>query len=86
MMEDPDKPVPPMVQVFAATFEDGVFKPDERPALSDNARVRLVVEALDADERTRSHSSWATLQNLWSRSRFKSAGDRLSRDQLHEGR
>ena len=29
-----------MVQVMAATFKDGVFKPDERPALPDSVRVR----------------------------------------------
>ena len=26
-----------MVQVLAATFKDGVFKPDEQPALSEHA-------------------------------------------------
>lgn len=75
-----------MVQVFAATFEGGVFKPDERPALSDNARVRLVVEALDANGRALADESWAALQHLWSTSSFKSPGDRLNRDQLHERR
>ena len=39
-----------MVQVLAATFKDGVFKPDQQPALSDSARVRLVVETIDGDE------------------------------------
>ena len=29
-----------MIQVIAATFEDGVFKPDQQPALSENARER----------------------------------------------
>ena len=75
-----------MVQVFAATFEDGVFKPDHRPALSDSARVRLVVETLDMTDSTRADESWATLQHLWSASSFNSGGDRLNRDQLHERR
>jgi hypothetical protein len=75
-----------MVQVFAATFKDGVFKPDERPALSESARVRLVVETMDADESARADESWAALQQLWSTSRFNSGGDRLTRDQLHERR
>jgi predicted DNA-binding antitoxin AbrB/MazE fold protein len=75
-----------MVQVFAATFKDGVFKPDERPALSDSARVRLVVETMDANESARTDESWAVLQNLWSASSFDSGGDRLNRDQLHERR
>jgi len=77
---------PDMVQVFAATFEDGVFKPDQRPALSDSARVRLVVETLDANESARADESWAALQHLWSTSSFNSGGDRLNRDQLHERR
>jgi predicted DNA-binding antitoxin AbrB/MazE fold protein len=75
-----------MVQVFAATFEDGVFKPDQRPALSDSARVRLVVEPMDADESARADESWTSLQQLWSTSGFNSGGDRLNRDQLHERR
>jgi len=73
-----------MVQVLAATFEDGVFKPDQRPALSDSARVRLVVETLDANESTLADDSWATLQQLWNTSGLNSGGDRLNRDQLHE--
>jgi predicted DNA-binding antitoxin AbrB/MazE fold protein len=78
-----------MVQILAATFKDGVFKPDERPALSDSARVRLVVETIDADGSSRcqqGEESWATLQALWNTSNFNSGGDRLSRDQLHERR
>jgi predicted DNA-binding antitoxin AbrB/MazE fold protein len=75
-----------MVQVFAATFEDGVFKPDQRPALSDSARVRLVVEPMDANESARVDESWTALQQLWSTSGFNSGGDRLNRDQLHERR
>ena len=41
-----------MIQVIAATFADGVFKPDQQPALSESTRVRLVVEPMseDADE------------------------------------
>ena len=73
-----------MVQVLAATFKDGVFKPDERPALSDRARVRLVVETIDTNEPARGDESWATLQRLWQSSTFNSGGERLTRDQLHE--
>jgi hypothetical protein len=73
-----------MVQVVAATFKDGVFKPDQRPALADSARVRLVVETINGDEVHCQEESWATLQRLWDTSRFNSGGDRLTRDQLHE--
>ena len=73
-----------MAQVVSATFKDGVFKPDQRPALADSARVRLVVEPIDADESALREESWATLQRLWQTSTFNSGGDRLSREQLHE--
>jgi hypothetical protein len=76
-----------MVQVLAATFEDGVFRPDERPILSDSARVRLMVETIEGDdEPARRDESWATLQCLWNTSHLSSGGDRLTREQLHERR
>jgi len=75
-----------MAQVLAATFKDGVFKPDERPTLADSARVRLVVETMDSNEAALAGESWDTLRRLWSTSQFNSDGDRLTRDQLHERR
>jgi predicted DNA-binding antitoxin AbrB/MazE fold protein len=73
-----------MIQIFAATFEDGVFKPDHQPALSESTRVRLIVEtANDSDESLR-QNAWASLETLWQNSTFDSHGDRLNRDQLHE--
>jgi predicted DNA-binding antitoxin AbrB/MazE fold protein len=75
-----------MVQVLAAIFEDGVFKPDQRPALIDSARVRLIVETVNGDEADHRDESWETLQRLWIASRLDSGGDRLTRDQLHERR
>jgi hypothetical protein len=75
-----------MVQVLAATFKDGVFKPDQCPALADSARVRLLVEPLDGDDAARQEHSWAILQRLWGTSTFNSGGDRLNREQLHERR
>jgi len=73
-----------MVQVVAATFKDGVFKPDQRPALAESTRVRLMVEPIDGDESARRDESWAMLQRLWNISNFNSGGDRLNRDELHE--
>lgn len=75
-----------MVQVLAAIFKDGVFKPDQRPALSDSARVRLIVETVNGDEADCRDESWETLQRLWIATRMDSGGDRLTRDQLHERR
>jgi predicted DNA-binding antitoxin AbrB/MazE fold protein len=76
-----------MIQEIAATFADGVFKPDQQPALPESTRVRLVVEPLseEADEPHR-RQAWADLEQLWQESSFDSRGDRLSRDQLHERR
>jgi predicted DNA-binding antitoxin AbrB/MazE fold protein len=73
-----------MVQVMAATFKDGVFKPDHRPALSESTRVRLVVEPIDDEELSHRDQSWAALQRLWNTSSFNSGGDRLNREELHE--
>jgi predicted DNA-binding antitoxin AbrB/MazE fold protein len=75
-----------MVQVMAATFKGGVFKPDQPPALPESTRVRLVVEAIDGDESARRDESWTALQRLWNSSTFNSGGDRLTREQLHERR
>jgi predicted DNA-binding antitoxin AbrB/MazE fold protein len=75
-----------MVQVLAATFKDGVFKPDQQPALSDSARVRLVIETIDTKDSASRDESWAALQSLWKSSTFNSNGDRLTREQLHERR
>jgi len=75
-----------MVQVLKATFKDGVFKPDQHPALSESARVRLVVETIDADEAARRDESWLALQEIWSKSTLNSNGNRLTREQLHERR
>ena len=73
-----------MAQFVSATFKDGVFKPDQPPALADSARVRLVVEPIDGNESARREESTATLQHLWKASTFNSGGDRPSRDELHE--
>jgi predicted DNA-binding antitoxin AbrB/MazE fold protein len=76
-----------MSHVIAATFEDGVFKPDEEPGLPEHTRVRLHIEdiAHDAD-RAGQEQAWAILKQLWQNSTFNSHGDRLSRDELHERR
>lgn len=76
-----------MVQIVAAIFKDGVFKPDQRPALSESTRVRLVVEPINGDkpdDHDQRDQSWTTLQRLWKESGFNSGGDRLNREQLHE--
>ncbi len=75
-----------MVKIISATFKDGVFKPDQPPAITDSTRVRLVVEPLDAKQSTQSDQSWTMLEQLWGNSTFDSQNDKLNRDQLHERR
>jgi predicted DNA-binding antitoxin AbrB/MazE fold protein len=76
-----------MIQVIAATFEDGVFKPDEQPKLPPSTRVRLVVEPLhEATEAAQREAAWEAIERLWRDSTFDSQGERLSREQLHERR
>ena len=75
-----------MVQVLGAIFKDGVFKPDQPPALLESERVRLVVETMGSDEAGLREESWATLRRLWETSPLDSGGDRLTRDQSHERR
>jgi predicted DNA-binding antitoxin AbrB/MazE fold protein len=76
-----------MIQITAATFEDGVFKPDERLDLLPHTRVRLVVEPLPEDGDTlRRQQAWEAVERLWQQSTIDSHGERLSRAQLHERR
>jgi predicted DNA-binding antitoxin AbrB/MazE fold protein len=75
-----------MTQVIAATFEDGVFRPDKGLELLPQTRVRLTVEPLDQTELTRRAQAWETLQRLWQSSTVNSRGQRLTREQLHERR
>ncbi|MHB1422706.1 MAG: antitoxin family protein [Gemmataceae bacterium] len=75
-----------MSHVIAATFENGVFKPDKQPDLPPQTRVRLTFEPLDQTELTRRAQAWDALQRLWESSTINSHGQRLIREQLHERR
>jgi len=74
-----------MTQVISATFENGVFKPDQQPDLPEQTKVRLLVETVEAKPEI-SQKAWADLQQIWKMSKFNSHGDRLTREQLHERR
>jgi predicted DNA-binding antitoxin AbrB/MazE fold protein len=74
-----------MTQVISATFENGVFKPDQQPNLAEQTKVRLLVETVESGAEL-SKKAWADLQQIWRTSKFNSHGDRLTRDQLHERR
>jgi predicted DNA-binding antitoxin AbrB/MazE fold protein len=76
-----------MGQIVDATFENGVFKPDDRLDLPAHTRVRLIVEPLPADtEAARRQQAWEAVERLWQQSIIDSQGERLSRAQLHERR
>ena len=60
-----------MIQEIAATFKDGVFKPDQQPALSERTRVRLLVETISENtDESRRQQAWASLEQLWRKSTF----------------
>jgi predicted DNA-binding antitoxin AbrB/MazE fold protein len=76
-----------MVQTVAATFDNGVFIPDEKLNLAEHTRVRLLVEPLEGgSEAARRDSAWAALEDAWQQTTLDSKGDRLTREQLHERR
>lgn len=72
-----------MSQTILATFEDGVFRPEQRLDLPPHTRVRLIVD-LVAEETALAHEAWNELEELWQEASVDSGGQRLARDQLHE--
>ncbi len=73
--------------VTAATFQDGVFKPDECLNLRPHARVRLVIESLEEGKKDlEPKPAWDALERLWQQSTIDSQGECLNREQLHERR
>ena len=74
-----------MSRVITATFENGLFKPDERLDLPSGARVRLVVETVNGAAENKDEA-WQELEKLWEEAEVDSGGVRFTRDQLHERR
>ncbi len=72
-----------MTQITSATFADGVLRPDEPLQLLPNARVRLVIEPLNSDQRTPQERT-AALERMWAQSTLDSGGDLLTREQLYD--
>ncbi|MFO0968987.1 MAG: antitoxin family protein [Gemmataceae bacterium] len=73
-----------MSQIITATFENGVFKPDDPPALAAGTKVRLVVD-VRTDEALMDDPS-TELDKLCEEVPIQTGGVRLTRDQLHERR
>lgn len=72
-----------MTQIVNATFDGGSFRPDERPDLAPQSRVRLIVEPLPAVGAS-ADEALLKLDELCESEPITSAGTRLTRDQLHE--
>jgi hypothetical protein len=74
-----------MIQTTSATYEDGVFRPDDLLPLAPKSRVRLVIEPLPCAAQSKSEK-WAEIEDLWRRTSIDSGGEKLTREQLHERR
>jgi predicted DNA-binding antitoxin AbrB/MazE fold protein len=72
-----------MSQVFTATFQDGVLKPEQPLDLPPGTRVRVTVETFAIDERDKALQE---LDRLCEEFPIHSGEERLTRDQLHERR
>jgi predicted DNA-binding antitoxin AbrB/MazE fold protein len=73
-----------MGQLIIARFENGVLIPEQALNLSPGARVRVIVEPLDAAAQRQ--KAWEELERLCEEFPIDSGGERLTRDQLHERR
>jgi predicted DNA-binding antitoxin AbrB/MazE fold protein len=73
-----------MTQVINATFENGVFKPEQPLDLPRGTRAQVIIEQVRSPEER--EKAWAELERLWKEHPINSGGERLTRDQLHERR
>lgn len=70
-----------MNEVVSATYVNGVFRPDQAISLPANTRVRLVIERVDADQKTKFLEEF---DQLCDEHPIYSTEPYLTRDQLHE--
>ena len=69
-----------MDRVIEAVVENGLLRPEPPLDLPSGTRVRLTLEAAEADE----DADWQELEKLWQETHIGSGGPHLTRDQLHE--
>lgn len=74
-----------MTQV-TATFENGIFKPDEMVPLADHSRVRLTIEPIADWSPDAAREAWEAIQARLKEHPIHGGGLRYSRDELHERR
>ena len=72
-----------MSRIITATFEDGVFKPQENLSLAAGTKVQLVVTPCSPGN-SGGDDPLAELDLLCIEHPIDSGGARLTRDQLHE--
>lgn len=72
-----------MSQVIAATFVDGVFKPEEIITIPSGTRVRLTWES-SGEQGPARQSQCDELDRLCEQFPIESRGRRLTRDELHD--
>jgi predicted DNA-binding antitoxin AbrB/MazE fold protein len=70
-----------MSQTITATFENGIFKPDEELALEPGARVQLIVSPCENDL---ADDPLSELDRLCDEVPIDSGGVLLTREQLHD--
>jgi predicted DNA-binding antitoxin AbrB/MazE fold protein len=71
-----------MSQILTATFENGVFIPDQAPVVPAGQRVRLVVDSIESPEARQ--ETLDELDEVLDSLSVHSGGLRLTRDQLHD--
>ncbi len=72
-----------MSQIVAATFQDGVLKPEVDLSLAPGTKVRLIVDRWD-DVVAQAKLADDELEQLCATFPIESNEGRLTRDQLHE--
>ena len=71
-----------MSRILNATFENGVFVPDQAPVVVAGQRVRLVVDPISSGKA--SQKALDELDEALDGLSVDSGGLRLTRDQLHD--
>lgn len=74
-----------MTQI-TATFENGMFKPDQPLPLAERSRVRLTIEPIEAWSPETAQVAWAALKAQIREQPLHLGGKRFTRDELHERR
>ena len=73
-----------MTTQVAATYADGVFKPDQSVAIPERTRVTLTIEPIS--EPPNAAAAWESLMERLRERPINSGGVRFTRDELHERR